>query len=142
MTQMLQRMQYHIPDSDPLTNWGSYISLYPMLPRVLAATSEDDASRAQVLRVASTLEVAEAFELPEQVVDGLLADTETRGELGGPRTLWARILEDRQVRRVEIPVSMLVQPLEHAPTHGLPGNAEQRSDQRRAGRPARDGKAA
>jgi hypothetical protein len=39
MSQMLQRMQYHTPDSDPVTNWGSYISLYPMLTRALAATT-------------------------------------------------------------------------------------------------------
>jgi hypothetical protein len=39
MTSLLQRVQYHISDADPLTNWGSYIAEYPMLPRALAATT-------------------------------------------------------------------------------------------------------
>src|SRR5215208_1797894 len=39
-----------------------------------AAWSESDAFRAKVVGIRSTLEIAEPFELTEQVVEGLLAD--------------------------------------------------------------------
>jgi GT2 family glycosyltransferase len=39
MTLLLMRVQYHISDADPVTNWGSYIAQYPLLTRALAATT-------------------------------------------------------------------------------------------------------
>ncbi|HZT77137.1 MAG TPA: hypothetical protein VFA27_10795 [Vicinamibacterales bacterium] len=39
MTLLLERVQYHISDADPVTNWGSYIARYSLLPRVLAAAT-------------------------------------------------------------------------------------------------------
>lgn len=39
MALLLQRVQYHISDADPVTNWGSYIAQYPLLARALAATT-------------------------------------------------------------------------------------------------------
>ena len=39
MTLLLMRVQYHISDADPLTNWGSYIAQHPLLARALAATT-------------------------------------------------------------------------------------------------------
>ncbi|MEN3339649.1 MAG: hypothetical protein V7647_3325 [Acidobacteriota bacterium] len=37
MAILLQRVQYHISDSDPLVNWGSHIAELPLLPRLMAA---------------------------------------------------------------------------------------------------------
>jgi len=35
------------------------------------------------------------------------------------------------MRRIEVVEAALVQPLEHVPLHGLPGDAQERTDQRR-----------
>jgi hypothetical protein len=78
-----------------------------------------------------SLEVVEALKLPEQVVQGLLAGTQSRGELRWPHPLGSWVLEDVQVRRLDIGEAVLVQPLEHVPLHGLPGHAQERADQRR-----------
>ncbi len=37
MTLLLERVQYHISDADPVTNWGSYLAQTALLPRLLAA---------------------------------------------------------------------------------------------------------
>jgi len=81
--------------------------------------------------IGSALEVAEALELAEQVVEGLLANPQPGGQLGRPCTLWSGVLEDVQVRRVEVGEAAFVHPLEHAPLHRLPGDAQERADQRR-----------
>jgi hypothetical protein len=39
MALLLRRVQYHISDADPLTNWGSHIAEHPLLTRGLAATT-------------------------------------------------------------------------------------------------------
>jgi len=39
MALLLQRVQYHISDADPVTNWGSYIAPVPWLARAFAATT-------------------------------------------------------------------------------------------------------
>jgi predicted DCC family thiol-disulfide oxidoreductase YuxK len=39
MAFLLQRVQYHISDSDPVTNWGSYIAPVPWMARAIAATT-------------------------------------------------------------------------------------------------------
>ena len=85
-------------------------------------------------RVGPTLDVAQPLELAEEVVEGLFADTETCGQLGGPRTVGARILEDRQVRHVEVGVSLLVESLEHASAHRFPRSPQEGADQRGPGR--------
>jgi hypothetical protein len=73
-----------------------------------AAAGEGDAFGAQVLGIWSALEVAEALELAEEVVEGLLADPQPGGQLGGPRTLRSGVLEDVQVRRVEVVEAALI----------------------------------
>ena len=47
--------------------------------RGAAARGEGDALGAEVIRIRSPLEVAEAFELAQQVVEGLLADAPPSG---------------------------------------------------------------
>ena len=106
-----------------------------------AAWRQREALRAQVVGIDPALEVAAALELAEQIVQRLLAHPQPGRELRGPRALGARVLEDGQVRGVEVVEAALVQPLEHAPLHGLPGHAEQRADQRRAEGFRRVGKA-
>jgi hypothetical protein len=67
-----------------------------------APSGEGDAPGAQVVGVWSALEVAEAFKLAEKVVEGLFADPQPDGQFGGPRTLRSWVLEDVQVRRIEV----------------------------------------
>ena len=83
------------------------------------------------------LEVAEAFELTEQVVDGLLAHPESRRELRRARSLRPWVEEDVDVCGVEVLEPPLVQPLEHPSADGLPRKAQERADQRRAEGPLR-----
>ena len=99
--------------------------------RGVAAWGEGDAFGAQVVGIWPAFEVAEALELAEQVVEGLFADPQPGGQLGGPRALRSGVLEDVQVGRVEVVEAALVQPLEHVPLHRLPGHAQERADQRR-----------
>src|SRR5438552_5938113 len=74
-----------------------------------AASREGDPFGAEVVGVRSSLEIAEALELAEQVVEGLFADPEPSGQLGGSRTLRAGVLEDVQVGGVEVFEAALVQ---------------------------------
>ena len=39
MTLLLERVQYHISDADPVTTWGSYIAQHALFARLLAATT-------------------------------------------------------------------------------------------------------
>jgi predicted DCC family thiol-disulfide oxidoreductase YuxK len=39
MAVLLQRVQYHISDADPVTNWGSYIALVPWMAHGVAAAT-------------------------------------------------------------------------------------------------------
>jgi len=64
------------------------------------------------------------------VVDGLFRHSQARGELGRPRALRSRVLEDVQVGAVEVIEAALVQPLEHLPLYGFPGEPQERTDQR------------
>jgi hypothetical protein len=98
-----------------------------------AARAEGDALRAQVVRVGPALEVAGTLELAEQVVERLLADPQPRRQLGRPRALGPRVLEDVHVRRVEVVEAVLVQGREHTPLHRFPGHAQERADQGRPG---------
>ena len=77
------------------------------------------------------LEVAEPFELAEQIVERLFADSQPSGQLGRPRPLRSRVPEDLEVRRVEVVEAALVQPLEHSALHGFPRHPQERADQRR-----------
>src|SRR5580765_4364370 len=74
-----------------------------------AALREDDALGALVVGVRLPLEVTEALERAEQVVECLLADSQLGGEVGRPRTLRSRVAEDREVGRVEVVEAALVQ---------------------------------
>lgn len=78
----------------------------------------------------SALEVVEALELAEQVVESLLADPQPGGQFGRPCTLRSGVLEDVEMRRAEVVEAALVQPLEHVPLHCLPGDAQERADAR------------
>src|SRR3954470_10744439 len=85
------------------------------LDRGVAAFGEDNPFRSQVIGMGLSLEVMQPFKLSEQVVEGLLADPEPGGQLGGPCALRSWILEDVEVGGVEVVKALLVQPLEHAP---------------------------
>jgi hypothetical protein len=95
------------------------------------ASGEGNALGAHVVGIRAALEVVEALEFAEQVVERLLADPQPGGQLGRPRALRARVLKDMQVRQVEVVVAALVQPREHVPLDHLPGHAQERADQRR-----------
>src|SRR5215211_3279063 len=97
--------------------------------RAGAAWGQGDAFGALVVGIGSALEVVEALELAEQVVEGLFADPKPGGQLGGPRALWSRVLEDVEIGGIEVVEAALVQPLEHVPLHRLPGDAQERADQ-------------
>jgi len=99
-----------------------------------AAWGECDAFGAEVVGIRLALDVAEALELAEQLVESLFADPQPGGQFGRPCTLWSGVLEDVQVRRVEVVEAALVQPLEHVALHRLPGHAQERADQRRSER--------
>jgi hypothetical protein len=79
-------------------------------------------------------EIAETLELAQQVVDRLSADPQPRRQLGRSHPVGPRVLEDVQVRRVEVGEAPLAQPVEHSPLHGFPGHSQQRADQRRSDR--------
>ncbi len=80
------------------------------------------------------LEIAEPLELSEQVVERLLADPELRGEGRGPHPVGAGILEDGQVRALEVVEAMLVRTVALVPPHDLERPPQQRTDE---GRPHR-----
>jgi hypothetical protein len=67
-----------------------------------SSSREDDAFGAQVIGIRSALEGLEALELAEEVVEGLFADPQPRGQFGRPGALRSGVLEDVQVRRVEV----------------------------------------
>ncbi len=77
---------------------------------------------------------AEPLELAEEIVEGLLAHPQSRRQLRGPRALWPGVLEDRQIRRVEIVEAARVQAVEHVLLDGLPRQAEQGADEGRSDR--------
>ena len=105
------------------------------LDRGAAARGEGDAFGAEVVGVGLALEVVAALELTQKVVERLLADPQAGGQLGGPRALRPRVLEDGQVGGVEVVEAALVQALEHVPLYRFPGDAQERADQRRPERP-------
>jgi hypothetical protein len=88
-----------------------------------------DALGASVLGIRSALEVAETFELAEQVVDRLLAHPSPGGELGRSRSLGPGVQEEVQVGDVQIVEFVLVQPSEHPLQHSLPGHPQESADQ-------------
>ncbi len=88
-----------------------------------AALSEDDPFGAEVVRVRFALEVSEAFELAEEVVERLLADSDLGGDVGRTRALRSRVSEHGEVGAVEVVEAALMQPLEHVLLDRLPGNA-------------------
>ena len=91
-----------------------------------------DAPRPQVVRVGETLDVPEALELAEQVVERLLAHPQPRGQVGGPEPLRAGVLEHDQVWRREIVEAALVEAFQHPLADGLERHPEEGTDQRRA----------
>ena len=97
---------------------------------------QGDALGASVVGIRPPFQVAEALELPEQVVQGLPADPHLNGEVGRPRALRAGVLEDRQMGSVKVSEALLVQPFEHVLLHRLPGETEECADERRPGRPS------
>ena len=76
-------------------------------------------------------EVAETFQLPEQVVQRLLADAQLGGQVQGRSPCGPGIAEHDEVGRLDVVEAMLVQPVEHARTYRLERDAQQRTDQRR-----------
>src|SRR5829696_9903318 len=102
--------------------------------RADATWGQGDALGALVVGIGPALEVVEALELAEQVVEGLFADPQPGGQLGRPRALRAGVLKDVQMRRVEVVEAVLVQAFEHVALDRLPGHAQERADQRRAER--------
>jgi hypothetical protein len=80
-----------------------------------AAFRDGDPLAALVVWVGPSLEVAELFELAQEVVEGLLADLQPGCELRGPGVVGARPLEDDQVSGVEVSEAALVETLEHLP---------------------------
>ena len=95
-----------------------------------AAWGEGDAFGALVMGVGLAVEVVEAFEVSEEVVEGLLGDPQLGGELGWAGALRSGVLEDGEVGGVEVGEAVLVQSFEHVALHGLPGEAQERADQR------------
>ena len=86
---------------------------------------------AQVVGVGSALEVVEALELAEQVVERLFADPQSGRQFGRPCALRAGVLKDGQMRGVEVVEAVLVQAFEHVPLDRFPRDAQQGADQRR-----------
>ena len=82
---------------------------------LFATRREDNAFRSSVVGVDLALEVAESFELAEEVVDRLLAHASAGGELRRPGTLRAGVQHEVQMRRVEVVESVLVEASEHPP---------------------------
>jgi hypothetical protein len=81
--------------------------------------------------VRTALEVVEPLELAEHVVERLLAHAEPSGELTRPGALGAGVLEQVEVRGVQIVEAVRVQPLQHVALHRLPRHAQECADQRR-----------
>lgn len=77
------------------------------------------------------LQVAEHLELSEKMVDGLAARPRARRELGGPKAVRPGPLEDREVSLVQIGEPALPESLQLPVAQLLPGDAQQRSHQRR-----------
>ena len=100
------------------------------VPRQLAAPGEGDALGASVVRICPALEIAESFELAEEIVDCLLAHASSGRDLGGSCPLGPRVQQDVQVGRVQVVESLFVQPLEHPPLHLFPGHPQESADQR------------
>lgn len=96
-----------------------------------AARGEGDPFRPSVIGVRSALQVAEAFELAEEVVDRLLAHASPGGELGGSRPLGPWVQQEVQVRPVQVVEPLLVQMGEHPSQHLLPRHPQEDTDQRR-----------
>ena len=98
------------------------------------ALGDVDPAGALIVGMRLPLEVAEALERPQQVVQGLLRHPQPDGELRRPRPLRPRVLKDRQVGGIEVVEAVLVQPREHPVLHLLERDAQERADQRWAGR--------
>ena len=78
--------------------------------------------------------------MAELVVDRLFGHPHPSRELRGPQPVRARVLEEDQMRRLEVVEPVRVQPLQHVLPDDLQGLAQERSDQRRAGRRLRPGR--
>ena len=100
----------------------------------LAAARQRDAPRAAVLGVGPPLDVPETLELSELVVQSLLAHPQALCELRRSQPLWAGVLDDREMRRIDVVEAPLVQPLEHADPKHVERHPQQRADQRWAER--------
>jgi len=86
-----------------------------------AASGQHDALGAQAVGIGLALEVVEALELAEQVVEGLLGDPEPRGQLGRARALGLGVLEHAEVREVEVGEAAVAEPLEGVLTWTVEG---------------------
>ena len=98
----------------------------------VSAAGEGDALEALVVGVVAALEVAVAFELPEEVVERLLAHAGASGELGGAQVVGSGPLQNGQVGGAEVGEAPLVQSGEHSLQDGFPGHAQERADEWRA----------
>src|SRR4051794_575844 len=90
-----------------------------------------DALGAEGVGIGPTFEIAEPFEPSEEGVESLLADPKTVRQFGRPRSLWSGVVEDREVRGVEVVEPGCVQAVEHVLLHGLPRGTEEGADERR-----------
>src|SRR4051812_41543233 len=102
---------------------------------LFAPCGEGDSFRSSVVGIRSALEVSEAFELAEEVVDRLLAHASPGGKLGGSCPLWPGVEQEVQVGRVQVVESVLVQTGEHPTLHLLPWHTQKGADERRPKRP-------
>src|SRR5213079_1324067 len=84
----------------------------------LSALGQGDALEPLVAGIVAALQVAEALELSQQVVESLLAHAALRGQLRRAKVVGSRPLQDAQVRRAQVGEAALAQsrqePLEDA----------------------------
>ena len=100
--------------------------------RGMSARREMHAFGALVVRVVTTLQVAERLELAEVVVHGLLGHAGLRGDLAGPAAVGAGVTQDHQVGRNQVVETLTVQRVEHAGADDVDGHAQQRAEERAA----------
>ena len=74
------------------------------------------------------LEVTEALEFPEEVVERLLADPHLGRDVRWPCTLWSWVSEYGEVGAVEVVEAALAQALKHVLLDRFPRDAQEGAD--------------
>ena len=75
-------------------------------------------------------EIAEALEIVEQRVEGLLRQPNPLGQFRGMDAVWAGEAEDFEVRRPDVSKASLVQSRQEHPVRGLGATPQQSADHR------------